>query len=264
MKGKVVVITGASAGIGAALAEQVGQAGGLPVLTARRAQLLNEVARRCGPQALAVPGDMGYRAEVQRVVEAALARHGRIDVWVNNVGRGITRPVSQLTEEDLDQMMLWNVKTALYGIQAVLPHFQSRGTGQIINVSSVLGRLPVAAERSAYSAAKHFLNALTANLRMELKATHPGLQVSLVSPGVVATEFGLHALHGGADSRSMPFAQSAEEVAQVIAGVIEHPRSDVYTRPQFQPQVVAYYAAEEMGAAERQSPFLSPAPTAPR
>jgi NAD(P)-dependent dehydrogenase (short-subunit alcohol dehydrogenase family) len=256
MKDKVVVITGGSAGIGAALAEEVVKLGGLPVLTARRERELNVVAGRCGANVLMVVGDMTRRDDVQRVVDAALAHHGRIDVWVNNVGRGITRLTSELTDEDLDQMMAVNVKSALYGMQAVLPHFKSRGAGHLINVSSVLGRVPFANVRSAYAASKHFLNALTASLRVELGESHPGIHVSLVSPGVVATDFGLNALHGGADSRALPFAQEAREVAQVICGVIEVPRADVYSRASYKEQVVAYYSADDMGAAERKPPFV--------
>ena len=255
MKDKVVVITGASSGIGAALAERVAELGGLPVLAARREKELAAVASRCGAKALVVKGDMTRRADVQHVAQAAIARHGHIDVWVNNVGRGITRLASELTDEDVDEMMAVNVKSALYGAQAVLPHFKSRGAGHLINVSSVLGRVPFATVRSAYSAAKHFLNAMTAGLRVELRATHPGIHVSLVSPGVVATDFGLNALHGGADSRALPFAQPAREVADVICSVIQTPRADVYTRPMFKEQVAAYYAAEDMGEAEQKPPF---------
>jgi len=89
---------------------------------------------------------------------AALAKFGHIDVWVNNAGRGISRLVSELTDEDIDEMMLVNVKSALYGMQAVLAHFGERGSGRIINVSSMLGRVPFAPIRSAYPASKHALN----------------------------------------------------------------------------------------------------------
>jgi short-subunit dehydrogenase len=171
---------------------------------------------------------------------------------VNNVGRGISRPVSQLSDADLDEMMTVNVKSALYGMQVAAQHFKARGEGHLINVSSLLGRVPLVPIRSAYSASKHFLNALTANLRMELASTHPRIVVTTVSPGVVATEFGTRALHGGADSRALPFSQTAEEAAAVICEVINRPRADVYTRPQFQAQVVAYYAAEDLAAHERE------------
>jgi NAD(P)-dependent dehydrogenase (short-subunit alcohol dehydrogenase family) len=116
---------------------------------------------------------------VQRILDAALARFGHVDAWVNNAGRGITRPVSALSDADFDEMMLVNAKSALYGMQAVLPHFQARGRGHIVNVSSMLGRVPFVPTRSAYSASKHALNALTANLRMELRGRWPGIHVSI-------------------------------------------------------------------------------------
>lgn len=242
MKDKVIVITGASAGIGAALAELLASRDASLVLVARREDALRAVAARCGARALPIAADVTRRDEVRRVVDTALARFDRINVWVNNVGQGITRPPSQLTDEDIDDMMRVNVKSALYGMQEVLPHFQARGDGHIINVSSMLGRVPFAVARSAYNGAKHFLNALTANFRAEVQQTHPGIQISLVSPGVVRTEFGLNARHGGADSRQFPDSQSAEDVAAVIAGVIETRLPDVYTRKGARDRVAGYYA----------------------
>lgn len=255
MNDRVVVITGASSGIGAELARLAAKKGAKVVLLARRKQELEAVAHACGPLALAIPTDVTKRAEVQAAFAAAKAKHGHVDAWVNNAGRGITRMPTQVTEDDVDEMMRVNVKSALFGVQAVLPHFQERGQGHLVNVSSMLGRVPFALARSVYSASKHFLNAFTANLRMELAATHPGIHVSLVSPGVVSTDFGLNALHGGEDSRTLPFAQPVTEVAQVILDVLQHPRADVYTRPQLQQQVVAYYSAEDLGQAERKPPF---------
>jgi NADP-dependent 3-hydroxy acid dehydrogenase YdfG len=257
MKDKVVVITGASAGIGAALAELIGSRGGAPVLLARREGVLLEVAGRSGPKALPIVADVTRRPDVQRALAAAVARFGQVDVWVNNAGRGISRQVSELSDEDFDEMMLVNVKGPLYGMQAALEHFKARGRGHIINISSMLGRVPFAAIRSAYAASKHALNSLTANLRMELRTSHPGIFVSSVHPGVVATEFGLNARHGGMDSRQFAGAQSAEEVAAVIADVIEQPRADVYTRPGARQMVTAYYAAEDMGLIEAQPPFVT-------
>src|SRR5262249_28592584 len=185
-------------------------------LVARREPELRAVAARSGPHALAIVADVTRRDEVRRAVDETLARFGRIDVWVNNAGQGITRPPTELTDQDIDDMMRINVKSALYGIQEVLPHFKARGTGHVINVSSMLGRVPVWMPRSAYSASKHFLNALTAMLREEVQATHPEIQISIVSPNVVGTDFGLHAIHGGPDSRALPSAQPVEDVAAVI------------------------------------------------
>lgn len=255
---KVVVITGASSGIGAELARLVGAGGGRPVLAARREAELAKAAERAGGDALTVVADVTRRSDVERIRDAALERFGQIDVWVNNAGRGISRKVSELTDEDFDEMMQVNVKSALYGMQAVLPHFRERGRGQIINVSSMLGRVPYVAIRSAYNAAKHALNALTANLRMELRAELPDVHVTCVMPGVVATDFGLNALHGGMDSRALPQAQPVEEVAQVIADVIAKPRAEVYSRPRYREMVAAYYTAEDIDAVEAKPPFAPP------
>ena len=101
-------------------------------------------------------------------------------------------------------MMRVNVKSGLYGMQEILPHFIARGSGQVVNVSSMLGRIPYVPTRAAYSGAKHFLNVLTANFRDEVQQTHPGIRFSVVSPGVVRTDFGVNARHGGPDSREMP------------------------------------------------------------
>ncbi len=252
-----MVVTGASGGIGAALSELVGARGGRPILVARRPRELAEVAARSGPNALTVVADVTQRPDVTRAFEAAIERFGTVDVWVNNAGRGITRMVSELSDDDLDEMMLVNVKSALYGMQAVLPHFRAKGRGHIVNVSSLLARVPLAPFRSAYSASKHALAALTASLRMELRTAFPDVHVSSVHPGIVATEFGVKALHGGIDSRQMPGAQTAAEVAEVIASVIEHPRADVYTRPGAQQMVAAYFGAHDMGLAELQPPFMA-------
>ena len=243
MSESVVVITGASAGIGAALAELLAKQGMSLVLVARRKDALESIAARCAGRADAIVADVAQRAEVRRVVDGAIARFGRIDVWINNVGQGISRLPSQLTDEDVDEVMRLNVKSALYGMQEVLPHFKSRDAGHVINISSLLGRVPFAVIRSAYCGAKHFLNALTATFRAEVQQTHPGIQFSLVSPGVVRTDFGLNARHGGLDSWQLPDSQSAEEVAAVIAGVIESREPDVYTRKGAQDRIASYYGS---------------------
>jgi len=247
---RVVVITGASGGIGEALARAAHARGAAVVLAARRAARLTEVAGSLGARTLAVATDVTRRAEVERLAAAAISHFGAVDVWVNNAGRGITRAVLQLSDDDFDEMMRVNVKSALYGMQAILPHFMERGRGQVINVSSMLGRVPFAPQRSAYNAAKHALNALTASLRMDLVEKHPGIRITTVSPPVVATEFGVNALGGGIDSRQFRDAQPVEEVAAVIVEAMEHPSADVYTRPGMREAVAGYFAAADMAAAE--------------
>jgi NADP-dependent 3-hydroxy acid dehydrogenase YdfG len=240
---KTVVITGASAGIGAATGELLASRGMSVALIARRKDLLEQVAKRCGANALAVAGDAATRADVSRLCAATIDRFGGIDVWINNVGQGITRQPSQLTDEDIDEIMRVNVKSALYGMQEVLPHFKARGTGHVINISSMLGRIPFAVIRSAYCGAKHFLNSLTANIREEVQLTHPNIQFSIVSPPIVRTDFGLSARHGGPDSRSFPNSHSAEEIAAVIAHVIETRQPDVYAIAGGHERVMAYYGS---------------------
>lgn len=149
-----------------------------------------------------------------------------------------------------------SVKSALYGMQAVVPHFQQRGSGHLINVSSFLGRVPLVPIRSAYNAAKAALNALTANLRVDLKAEHPGIHVSLVMPGVVTTEFARNALGSSSGSAYRPpanvaNAQTPEEVAAVIARLIEHPQAEVFTNPAQIPIARRYY--EDVAAFEEQT-----------
>lgn len=241
----VTLITGASDGIGAALAHRLAGWHAL-VLVARRADKLHAVANAIreahDTPVVTVVADVTVRSQIDDAVDTALAEFSRLDVLVNNVGRGITRLPSALTDEDLDDMLRVNVKSALYGMQAVLPHFRLVGRGHVVNISSMLGRIPSVVSRAAYSAAKHFLDSLTINFRDEVQAEHPGIQFSLVSPGVVHTEFGNNALHGGVDSRQLPMAQTADEVAAVIAQVIEDRRPDVYSRTGMAARVREYYA----------------------
>ncbi|HEY2514749.1 MAG TPA: SDR family oxidoreductase [Polyangiaceae bacterium] len=241
---KVVVITGGSAGIGAELGRQLAAKGAKVVLAARRKEELDAVAKAIGERALAVVTDVTNKGDVERLAAAALERFGRIDVWVNNAGRGISRSVAELTDLDLDAMWTVNMKSVVYGIQAVLPHFKSRNAGQIINVSSGLSRAPLAPVRAAYGAVKSAVNMLTASLRVELKPTHPGIHVTLLLPGVVATEFGVNSMGAGiVDNRKLPGAQSVEDAVKAIVDVIENPRPEAYTSP-FIADVVARYRRE--------------------
>ena len=228
----VVVITGASAGIGAGIAQELAGRGASLVLTARREPELRALAESLRGAVEVVPADVTVRADVDRVRDRALARFGRVDVWVNNAGRGITRPsVLAVSDEDLEAMVRDNTRSALYGMQVVVPHFQARGQGVLVNVSSMLSRIPFATVRSAYSASKAALNSLTESLRFELEKTHPNIRVVLVLPGVVATEFGNNAIGGGPDSRTIPGAQAVEEVARIIADGLFSGPLDLYTRP---------------------------------
>ena len=224
-------------------------AGHRVALSARRERELQEVADRVGGGAIAVTADVTKRGDVERLRDRAIAAFGHVDVWVNNAGRGITKPVLELTDEELDLMMAVNVKSALYGMQAIVPHFVGRGRGQIVNVSSFLSRVPFATFRSGYNAAKAALNALTANARVDLARAHPGIHVTLVMPGLVSTDFQRNALGGTPPLPSSTPAQTPGEVAAAIVRVIEHPVAEVYTNPQ-QAGVALQYL-QDVGAFER-------------
>ena len=246
MAEKVTVITGASGGIGAALAKQLAGRGEKLVLSARREAELKEVARACGAGALSFIADVTQRADVERLRDEALRAFGHVDVWVNNAGRGIGRQVLDLTDADFDEMMAINAKSALYGMQAIVPHFKERGEGHLINLSSALGRVPFASYRSAYSAAKAALNSLTANLRMDMRAEYPHIHVSVVMPPMVSTDFARNALHGTpvppGGFRSGAAGQTPEQVAAAIVDLIDHPRPELYTNPGQAEMVARYYA----------------------
>jgi NADP-dependent 3-hydroxy acid dehydrogenase YdfG len=256
MKDKVIVITGGSSGIGAALARECAKRGAKGiVIAARREAELSVLANELG--ALAVVVDVTKRADLERLRDKTLERFGQIDVMVNNAGRGISKNVSDLTDADLDDMITTNVKSVIYGIQAVLPHMKQRERGQIITVSSGLARFPFAAQRSAYAAAKAGVNLLMGSLRMELRVAYPNIHCTTVMPGVVATEFGNNALHGGVDSNKIPGAQPVGEVADVIAHSIEKPVAECYTRPQMLELAAKYFSAVDVSAIEGAPPFFA-------
>ena len=233
---RVVVVTGASGGIGAAIASELGRRGDSLVLASRTADALDRVAAHISSPTLIVTADVTQRTDVERIRDEAMAAFGHVDVWINNAGRGILRPVLELTDADVDEMMAVNVKSALYGMQAIAPHFLGRGRGHIINISSFLGRVPVASARSAYSAAKAALNTLTANLRVDLQQTHPDIHVSVVMPGLVATDFAQHARGSTGPIPPGPIGsamkpQRPEEIALIVASLVDHPVAEVYTNP---------------------------------
>lgn len=261
---KTIVVTGASAGIGAGIARRLGADGHRLVLAARRPQELQTVAAGAelagAERAIAVQTDVTDRAEVEALRDAAISAFGGIDVWINNAGRGITRSVLDLSDRDVDEMMAVNVKTALYGMQIAAEHFLERGRGHLINISSFLGRVPMAAHRSAYNAAKAALNALTANLRVELRARNPDIHVTLVMPGMVATDFARNAVGAppGTTSYSGSHVQSVEQVADVVARVIEHPVAEVYTNPASAEMAKRYFEDVAAYEASAGNPWQAP------
>jgi short-subunit dehydrogenase len=253
---KVIVITGASSGIGAELAKKLAKHNVKLVLLARRKDALEAVADQCqasgAADTLIVPCDVTERKQIEDALTVTVEKFGTVDVWINNAGRGITKSVLELTDEDVNEMMKVNVLSALYGMQVAVKYFQTRtpASGMVMNVSSQLGRISsFAPMRSAYCASKYSLNALTSALRVDIAKSYPEIIISLFSPGAVATDFGSNALHGGVDSRKNPGAQDVGEVADVIIEGIIEKKEDFYSRSVYQTFVSEYY--KDVASADR-------------
>ena len=188
IKDKVVVVTGASSGLGEATARHLAPLGAKLVLGARRKGRLEALARDLSlPKDAVVETDVRKAADVKRLVDQAVSSHGRIDVLLNNAG---VMPLSLLEAVKLDEwdrMVDVNIKGVLYGIAAALPHMIAQKSGHIINVSSVAGH-KVGPGSSVYSATKHAVRALSEGLRQEVKPHN--IRTTIISPGAVVTELG--------------------------------------------------------------------------
>lgn len=189
LPGQVVIITGASSGIGAATARRLVRGGAKVVISARRAEPLQALAKEIDPtgaSVLAVAGDVTSDADRRQLVGAALGQFGRIDALVNNAGYGTRGPVEIVPVDAIRKNFETNVFALIALTQLVLPHLRERGTGCIVNIGSVAGKIarPLS---SIYDSTKHALEALTDGLRGELKPF--GIHVSLIRPGFIVTEF---------------------------------------------------------------------------
>ena len=184
--GKVVVITGASSGLGEAAARHLAAEGAKLVLGARRLDRLQALAKELGlPDAAVVQTDVTKVAEVQALVDAAVKLHGRIDVILNNAGLMPNSPLERLKIDDWDRMIDVNIKGVLYGIAAALPVMKAQMSGQIINVSSVAGH-KIRAGGAVYAATKHAVRVISEGLRQEVKPY--GIRSTIISPGAVESE----------------------------------------------------------------------------
>jgi short-subunit dehydrogenase len=217
--GKVMIVTGASAGIGAATARAAAKVGARLVLAARRRDRLDALAAEIGGDTLAVPTDMRDAEQVQRLVTAAHERFGRVDILINNAGQGLHVPVERIAIEDLVAIVELNVYGALRAMQAVVPLMRAAGGGCIVNVSSGTTRMPAAVGVSAYAATKAALNTLSGAAREEFAAD--GIVVSTIYPFVTATEFH-DVLRAGAGPSGRPGFEpdSAEKVADTILDLV--------------------------------------------
>jgi short-subunit dehydrogenase len=213
-RGRVVLLTGASSGIGAATARCFAAAGADIVLVARSADKLAALAAALPGRPLVLPADISDQRQVQAIVDESIAACKRIDIVINNAGVGLVGPVADLAAQDFEQALQVDLFGPLYTIQAVLPHMQRAGQGQIINVSSVVARhaLPYL---GGYAAAKAALDRLSEALRIELLGSP--IAVTLLRPGTTRTGFSSRRLgRGNEQRRSTPHGVSPETVAAAM------------------------------------------------
>ena len=225
--GKVIVITGASSGLGEAAARHLSAKGAAVVLGARRAERIQALADEIsgqGGKALALATDVTNREQVKALVDAAVREFGRVDVMVNNAGIMPRAPLERLTVDEWDQCIDVNVKGVLYGIAAALPSFKEQKGGHFINVSSVAGH-KIGPDGVVYAATKHAVRVISEGLRQEVKPYN--VRTTIISPGAVDTELPQSAkekdMATGMQSFYDEIAIPADSFARAVAFAIEQP-----------------------------------------
>ena len=220
LSGKVVVVTGASMGIGEAIAKIFAEDGASVVLLSRDAERVEAARGRVGhtERTLALACDVRNREEIDRVLGITLHHFQRIDIWINNAGHGILDSIANVDRAACRETFETNFFGAVEAMQAVIPVMKQQGSGTIINVSSVAGHIPLPFH-AVYSATKFAMNAIGKAARIELKSS--GINVMTVCPGYVRTAFTANAIKGKEQKQLRP-AQvrgiSAERVARAVLG----------------------------------------------
>ncbi|WP_058910062.1 SDR family oxidoreductase [Entomohabitans teleogrylli] len=223
---RVVVITGASSGIGLAIALLLARTNTALVLLARRSERINALADQInlsGGKAIALTTDITNLNEVKNAVQTTVSAFGRLDVFINNAGFMAIAPLNMVKTDEWDRMIDTNIKGVLYGIAATLPIFEKQKSGHFINVASVAGIKVLSPGGAVYSATKFAVRALTEGLRYELGKD---IRATIISPGAVESELQL----GSSDEESKKFlgefykqAIPAEAVAKAVLFALEQP-----------------------------------------
>ena len=223
--GSVIIVTGASDGIGAELARVLSRRGARLVLNARNGERLRQVV----PEALAVAGDITDAAVRQKIIDETIQRFGQIDIVVNNAGAGLYSPAWQAPMADARRLMDLNFFAPLELTQLAAPHMRARKSGMIVNIGSMAGKITLP-WFTLYSVSKYALGSLTEGLRMELK--RDGIHAMIVCPGYVSTAFQRHILGGNVPStvaKAKALAISVEQCAADIVHGIEAGKPTVVT-----------------------------------
>ena len=228
---QVVVITGASSGIGREAALRFASQGASVVLAARNEEALEEVAgqvRARGGKALVVVTDVSLWEQVAHLASEAVARFGRIDTWVNNAGISGYATFENLPVADMERIIRVNLLGTMYGVKAALPVLKRQGAGTIINVGSGLGVRSIPLQ-GTYCTSKAGVKGFTEALRMEMRHDHPDIHATLILPAAINTPFYDNARSRmGIRPKAMPPIYEAGAVAEAIVFAAAHPRRDVY------------------------------------
>lgn len=231
LNGKVIVLTGASSGFGRGAALEFAAKGASVVLAARREALLDELVGECksrGGQALAVPTDVSEKAEVEHLAQAAVNTFGRIDVWINNAGGGAIGIFEEVPLEEHVQVIATDLLGTLYGSYQAFRQFKQQGHGILINVASLLGKIP-APYFASYTAAKHGVIGLSAALRQELEANKvENIRVCTVMPTSMDTPFFEHAAdYTGHQVVPIPPVYEPQQVIETLVDLATDPKDEV-------------------------------------
>jgi short-subunit dehydrogenase len=228
--GRTYVVTGASSGFGRGAAVRLGGLGANVVLAARRTELLEEVAsevRAAGGAALVVTTDVTDPAAVERLADQAVARFGRVDVWINNAGVGAIGLFEDIPVADHSRLVDINLKGVIYGSHAAMRLFRSQGSGELVNVGSVDSEVPLAYQAS-YSATKAGVLALGRALNEEIRLNHAGsIHVSTVMPWAADTPWWPHAANYSDGTPRMAAMDDPREIVEAIVWVSVHPREEL-------------------------------------
>lgn len=228
---RVIVVTGASSGFGRGAAIALARRGAHVVLAARRADALAALAtelNEAGGSALAVPTDVSAPTEVARLAEATLARFGRFDVWVNNVGVGALGLFWDIPIEDHARIIDVNLKGLIYGAHAAMRQFRSQGSGVLVNVGSIDSEVPLAYQAS-YAASKAAVLSLSRSLNEELRLAEldKTIGVATIMPWAVDTPWWLHAANYSGHQPRMASMDDPQIVIDAIVDACRNPREEM-------------------------------------
>lgn len=242
LSGKVAVITGASMGIGEAIAKLFADQGAQVVMLSRDAGRAEAARARIGhpEKTLALACDVRHREEIDRVVGLTMHHFKRIDIWVNNAGHGLLDSIASVKMSDFRELFETNLFGTVDGMQAVIPIMKQQGSGTIVNISSVAGHIPIPFHGS-YSATKFAMNAIGKAARIELEGD--GINVLTVCPGYVKTDFAANAVRGTEAKRVRAASVrgiSVERVARAVLRGIRKRKREVVVPWTMHPSIKIY------------------------